>query len=61
MPLRLVYTGFSAGLMLLGLAAGLQLLVRTPEPSGADRLEEEYQRSLWRMLAELRHITAEGK
>lgn len=61
MPLRLVFTGFSAGLFLLGLAAAVQLLVRPGAPTGGDRLEEEFTRSLWPMLAEVRRITAEGK
>ena len=61
MPLRLISTGFTAGLFLLGLTSGIQLLARPPAAAGGDRLEEEYQRSLWRMLAELRSITTEGK
>jgi hypothetical protein len=60
MALRLIYTGFTAGLFLLGVAAGVQLLARPPAAAGGDRLEEEYQRSVWRMLAELRSITTEG-
>lgn len=59
MPLRLVFTGFSAGLFLLGLTAAVQLLARPPAPAGHNRLEEEFQRSVWRMLAELRSITTE--
>jgi hypothetical protein len=61
MPLRLVFTGFSAGLLLLGLAAAVQLLVRPGAAAGGDRLEEEFTRSLWPMLAEVRRISAEGK
>jgi hypothetical protein len=61
MPLRLVFTGFSAGLFLLGLAAAVQAVVHPGAPAEGDRLEDEFRSSVWPMWAEVRRITAEGK